>query len=126
MCEPLYSVTVWWPEFSNDFVQEYGICLRPDANDIWWIDATCAVRIDINADNCSLRSEIGSPHLEGAASRYADLEKEQWCVAILRQMPFVNIKVVMSLVDRTFGATEECSLHIVGDMRTELGDLSGL
>jgi len=72
---PIVQHNVWRPKLLKYFGEKRKVGLAPDAERDLILLELLALRINVDAHNLSVRSELALPHLCGAASSGADFEK---------------------------------------------------
>ena len=69
-----------YAELINNLLQEDRVTLIADANmdSVFFVCFT--FRVDINSDDRCKWAEVSSPHLQGSAVKYTNLQKSSWLV----------------------------------------------
>jgi len=103
---------VWLPKFFNDARQKRDIVLASDSNvNLTFFEGfTC--RIDVNRHDFSIRAEISLPHLSRAARSRTYLKKQTRTPGKWGEMPLVDWKIVLPLVDRTFSISKKVCIEV--------------
>uniref|UniRef100_E6PYF2 Uncharacterized protein n=1 Tax=mine drainage metagenome TaxID=410659 RepID=E6PYF2_9ZZZZ len=90
---------VWRAKLVEDGLQKSCVGLAADANGDLVFGELCALGVDVDADDLSVGAEVTLPHLCGAATAAADLEKEQRAVDVAAEVGLVGGEIVGPLVD---------------------------
>src|SRR4030095_12554983 len=67
----------------------------------------------VDAEIARARAEVVAPHLQRPALRHAELDDHRGLAAKAREVPVIDVEVVLPLVDETAGVLVEIPLEVV-------------